>query len=116
MLHRGVAVRADRADPAAWVHGVVSADRSRALYAFVQLTTSALAVPEPARLPGLDPDRRYAVRPAYPAGEPDSGHRDPPPWLAAGVELPGRLLAAVGLPMPVLHPEQALLLTARAVS
>jgi alpha-galactosidase len=96
------------------VHGVVAPDRSSALYAFVQLTTSALAVPEPARLPGLDPHRRYAVRAAHPAGEPETGHRDPPPWLATGIELPGRVLGAVGLPMPVLHPEQALLLTAQA--
>jgi alpha-galactosidase len=115
VLHGGVTVRADRADPASWVHGVVAPDGSRALYAFVQLTTSALAVPEPARLPGLDPDRRYTVRPAYPAGEPATGHRDPPPWLAAGTELPGRVLAATGLPMPLLHPEQALLLTAEAL-
>ena len=112
LLHAGTVVRADRADPAAWVHGVVSADRSEALYAFVQLTTSALAVPEPARLPGLDPDRLYRVSPAYPAGEPETAQLRPPPWLAAGgVSLPGQVLATVGLPMPVLHPEQALLLT-----
>ena len=94
----------------AWLHGVVGADR--ALYAFVQLATSALAGPEPARLPGLDPDRRYAVRPAYPAGAPERAGHALPAWLAAGgVELPGRVLAAVGLPMPVLHPEEAFLLT-----
>jgi hypothetical protein len=29
---------------------------------------------------------------------------------AGGIELPGRVLAAVGLPMPVLHPEEAILL------
>jgi alpha-galactosidase len=109
VLHGGTVVRADRADPSAWLHGVVGTDR--ALYAYVQLATSALAVPEPARLPGLDPDRRYTVRPAYPAGPPEPAGRTPPAWLAAGgVELPGRVLEAVGLPMPVLHPEQAVLL------
>ncbi|HEY7103771.1 MAG TPA: alpha-galactosidase, partial [Mycobacteriales bacterium] len=109
VLHTGTVVRADRADPSAWLHGVVGADR--ALYAFVQLTTSTLAGPEPARLPGLDPDRRYTVRPAYPAGAPEPAGHAPPAWLAAGgVELPGRVLAAVGLPMPVLHPEEAILL------
>ncbi len=109
VLHTGRVVRADRADPSAWLHGVVGAER--ALYAFVQLTTSALAVPEPARLPGLDPDRRYTVRPAYPAGPPQPAGHAPPQWLAAGaIELPGRVLAAIGLPMPVLHPEEAILL------
>ncbi|HVE31111.1 MAG TPA: alpha-galactosidase [Mycobacteriales bacterium] len=110
VLHGGTVVRADRADESAWLHGVVGSDR--ALYAFVQLATSALAGPEPARLPGLDPDRRYAVRPAYPAGAPEPAGQALPAWLAAGgVELPGRVLAAVGLPMPVLHPEEAFLLT-----
>ena len=109
VLHGGTVVRADRTDPSSWVHGVVGADR--ALYAFVQLATSALTVPEPARLPGLDPDRRYAVRPAYPAGPPEPAGHAPPAWLAAGgVELPGRVLETVGLPMPVLHPEEAVLL------
>jgi alpha-galactosidase len=109
VLHGGTVVRADRADPSAWLHGVVAEDR--ALYAFVQLATSALAVPEPGRLPGLDPDRRYAVRPAYPAGPPEPAGLAQPAWLAAGgVELPGRVLATVGLPMPVLHPEEAVLL------
>jgi alpha-galactosidase len=113
VLHGGTVVRADRADPSSWVHGVVGPDR--ALYAFVQLTTSALAVPEPVRLPGLSPSRSYRVSAAYPAGEPDSVQLSPPPWLASGVELTGHVLATVGLPMPVLFPEQALLLTVDAV-
>jgi alpha-galactosidase len=40
----------------------------------------------------------------------------PPPWYAAGgVTLPGAVLAAAGLTMPALDPEQALLLRVRAV-
>ena len=113
VLHGGTVVRADRADPASWVHGVVGPDS--ALYAFVQLTTSAPAVPEPVRLPGLDPSRRYRVAVAYPAGEAESVQLSPPPWLESGVELPGAVLGTVGLPMPALNPEQALLLTVRAV-
>jgi alpha-galactosidase len=113
VLHGGTVVRADRFDPSSWVHGVVT--ESAALYAFVQLTTSALAVPEPVRLPGLSPSVRYRVAAAYPAGEPDSVQLQAPPWLDSGIELPGAVLATVGLPMPVLNPEQALLLTVTAV-
>lgn len=113
VLHGGRVVRADRADPASWVHGVVAADR--ALYAYVQLGSSVTTVPEPARLPGLEPDRRYRVAAAYPAGEPLAVQHTPPAWLAGGVELTGRVLATIGLPMPVLVPEQALLLTAHAL-
>jgi alpha-galactosidase len=97
------------------VHGVVAADGSRALFALIQLTTSASTVPEPARLPGLDPARRYRVSAAFPAGVPEGTQHAPPAWLAAGAELPGVALAELGLPMPVLYPEQALLLTATAI-
>jgi len=115
-LHGGRTVQAARADPAAWVHGVVAVDRSRAVYAFVHLTSSAYRTPEPSRLPGLDPDRSYRVEPAYPAGVPAGAQRTPARWLAEGaVTLPGRVLGTVGLPAPVLFPEQALLLVVTAV-
>ena len=34
----------------------------------------------------------------------------PPPWAADGIVLTSQLLMTVGLQMPVLHPEQALIL------
>ena len=117
LLHGGEVVHADHPDPAAALHGVVAGDRSEALYAYVQLTTSPFAVPPPARLPGLDPARSYLVEPAHPAGPPRTTQRVPPPWYAAGgVTLPGAVLAAAGLAMPVLDPEQALLLRVRSVA
>jgi alpha-galactosidase len=117
LLHAGEVVHADHPDPAAALHGVVAADRSEALYAYVQLATSPLAVPAPARLPGLDPARRYLVEPTQVAGPPRASHRVPPPWYAAGgVVLPGVALAAAGLAMPALDPEQALLLRVGAVA
>ena len=89
LLHGGVVVRADLPDPAFALHGVVAADRSEALFCFVALGTSAGERPGAVRLPGLDPERRYRVN---------------------GSTLSGRALAAVGLQMPVLAPEQALLI------
>jgi alpha-galactosidase len=60
--------------------------------------------------------RRYLAEPVHPAGPPRTTQRLPPPWYAAGgVTLPGAVLAAAGLAMPVLDPEQALLLRVRAV-
>ncbi|MFI1195555.1 hypothetical protein ACH4T9_20180 [Micromonospora sp. NPDC020750] len=38
-----------------------------------------------------------------------------PGWLPGGVTLPGAVLAAVGLQLPALHPEQALLLEVDAI-
>ena len=91
LLHGGEVVRADLPDPAFALHGVVAADRSQALFCFVALGTSASERPGAVRLPGLDPDRRYRV------GE---------------LTLSGRALATVGLQMPLLAPEQALLIEA----
>jgi len=68
----------------------------------------------PVRLPGLDPERRYRVRVALPIGADAVGEREPVPWAADGVELSGRALAVLGLPMPILHPERALVITAEA--
>jgi alpha-galactosidase len=115
VLHGGEVVRADHHDPAAYLHGVVAADRSEALFAYVQLTTSALEVPGAGRFDGLDPERAYRVEPMTLAGGPRFAHAAPPPWLAAGgITLSGRALAVAGLQLPALAPEQALLLHLRA--
>ena len=111
LLHGGQVVRADHPNPAAYLHGVVAADRAEALFAYVQLTASAFETPGLARLPGLDPGRAYQVEPVAVAGEPETKQAVAPAWLeAGGVTLGGRALAEVGLPLPVLRPEQALLL------
>ena len=109
LLHSGTVVRADSADPAHLLHGVVAQDRTHAVFALVAIGSPAAALPPPIRLPGLDPDRLYTVRPIGAA--PRVVQDAPPPWLAAGsATLSGRVLAEVGLPAPLLTPEQALLL------
>jgi alpha-galactosidase len=117
LLHTGRVVRGDHPDPAAYVHGVVAHDGSEALFAYVQLATSAATTPGPVRLPGLHPDRRYAVAPVDLAGGPTSMRyvTRNPGWLAdGGVTLSGRALGTSGLQMPLLNPEQALVLQVRA--
>ncbi|KWV31527.1 alpha-galactosidase [Micromonospora rifamycinica] len=114
LLHTGRVVRLDHPDPAVQAHGVVARDRSRAVYAVSRLATSVAQTPGPVRLPGLDPTRRYAVRPAEGVPEPATLQITAPGWLPA-VTLAGAVLAAVGLHLPALHPEQALLLEVDAV-
>ena len=116
LLHGGRVVRADHPNPAAYLHGVVAADRAEALFAYVQLTSSDFETPGLARLPGLDPGRAYRVEPLRVAGEPETKQAAAPRWYdAGGVTLDGRALGEVGLPLPVLRPEQALLLHLRGV-
>jgi alpha-galactosidase len=89
LLHSGEVVRIDLPDPAFALHGVVAADRSEALFCFVALATSASERPGAVRLAGLDPDRRYRVN---------------------DLPLSGRALMSAGLQMPILGPEQAVLI------
>ena len=115
LLHSGDVVRSDHPDPAALVHGVVAPDRSEALFAWVQLTTPGVEVPAPACFPGLDPDLTYRVAPEEGIGAPFTVDAVPPAWLSAGgVAVDGRALATLGLPMPSLGPQQALVLHLQA--
>ena len=67
------------------------------------------------RLPGLDPDRRYRVRVRREIGAAEYGWIAPE-WFTAGeIELPGSLLAEVGLQLPTLWPVQAFVLHLEAL-
>ena len=109
LLHSGRGVRADPAGDGTWVHGVVAPDAAEALYAYVRLQTGTPAVPDPVRLPGLHPDRRYRVEPLL-AGTAPALLAVPPWWTAGGVTLPGRVLGDAGLAAPLLGPAQLVLL------
>jgi alpha-galactosidase len=109
LLHTGRLVRADHPDQAAYVHGVVAEDA--AIFAYVQLRPSQAERPARVRLPGLDPSRRYVVRPVHPAGAPRPAGPPLPTWWRGGsVALTGRVLAVTGIEVPVIAPEQAILL------
>jgi alpha-galactosidase len=119
LLHGGDAVRFDLAAngpgegdglPAAVAHGVYATDRREAVVCFAQLRSAMSLTPPPLRLPGLDPTRRYHVQHVPLPGGLPGPQRQPPRWLAAGVELTGAQLAVHGLQPPVLWPEQAMLL------
>ncbi|MFS8098382.1 alpha-galactosidase [Lentzea alba] len=111
LVHTGTVVRSDHPDPAAWVHGIVAADRSEALFCYAQIATSVQSKPRRVRLPGLDPARTYRLTFDAPAGWPKLNQRRIEGWDA--VELPGSVLSEVGIQLPVMEPEQALLLRLR---
>ncbi|KAF4408326.1 MULTISPECIES: alpha-galactosidase [Streptomyces] len=119
LLHTGTAVHGDHPDPAVEVHGVVAEDGSDALYAIVAHGSSDQYPTGPVRLPGLERDAVYRVRPQAPGDVPDgNAHRWGVPlpwWTPEGVELPGRVLEAAGVQAPVLFPERLVLLRATRV-
>jgi alpha-galactosidase len=118
LLHSGDVVRADCDDDSERLHGVVAADGSAAVFAFVQLTTSASTRPGLRPLPGLDPARRYRVRVPAAIPAPATVHGTEPPWLAAGrgegIVVSGAVLDRAGLALPVLAPGQALVVVLEA--
>ncbi|WP_246507331.1 alpha-galactosidase [Actinocrinis puniceicyclus] len=99
LLHSGEVVRADHPDPAAWLHGVVAPGREHALFAYVQLETSAFEHGAALRFPGLDEDADYelTVLPVVSAAP-----QTWPQWAAGGqpAVLPGRVLTTIGVEAP----------------
>jgi len=63
------------------------------------------------RLRGLDAGAAYRVLPLAVAGGATTQQIAPPPWVhvTGGLVVPGAVLMDVGLALPVLHPEQVLL-------
>jgi len=115
-LLTGDLVRRDSTDGTMWLHGIVSGDRSHALYQLVTRRRSAMSPRGMFRIPGLDPGRRYRLRPRLVGGGPDGLVL--PPWGGEdrrGIVMDGGALDAVGLHTPMLHPDQVLILEAEEV-
>jgi alpha-galactosidase len=117
LIHTGRLVRADLSDDTSLLHGVVAKDRSHALLAWVRLATSEDVQAGRVLLPGLAPGRDYRITMPAEAGFPRL-HEQAPEWLdtarAGSLIVSGRLLTTVGLPMPTLDAEQAMLLELHA--
>ncbi|WP_336854844.1 alpha-galactosidase [Sinomonas albida] len=120
LIHSGERVIADLGEPNLALQGVVAHDRGEGLFAAVALGTLAAEAPGRMGLPGLDPEREYRVGVLLPTpadGDWSDTFADVsrPGWLAAGATASGRFLAEVGLPLPILRPEHAILLHATTV-
>lgn len=98
-------------------HGVVAADRRRALFAVVQEGRQPTRQSPALRLRGLDPTTDYRVR--APGSQrpvllkPTAAHRA---LLGDGLVAGGAALMHVGMTLPELQPETALLLELQSVS
>jgi alpha-galactosidase len=138
LLHSGDLVRMDEVEETLWLTGVVAVDRSSALYSLAVMGRSEVTPVGSFTLRGLDPDRRYRVRPLS-IGDPAHGYQVPA-WFGlaedggtqsdgvtpisttmpagstpAGVVLSGRALTSAGLQTPASHPEQVWLIEVTAV-
>ncbi|WP_431280465.1 GH36 C-terminal domain-containing protein [Leifsonia poae] len=106
LLHSARVVQADTIAELR-VGGVVSHDRSEALYSYTVLDRPAAWPPPRFRMPGLDPGRRYRVRSLTPGDPVPDGQR--PPWMSGEVTVSGAVLATIGLEPPSLDPDRSAL-------
>jgi alpha-galactosidase len=112
LLHSGRLHRLETDDPSRLATIVVGVDGSEALASVAQLTTPPWSVPGRLRLAGLDADRDYDVALVPGLGDGPGIMRRAPAWLDAGLTASGADLMAVGLTLPVMRPETALVLRA----
>jgi alpha-galactosidase len=134
LLMGGNLVRLDFPDPSILAYGIIAPDLSQAIYSVAVMGQSEVTYQGRLRFPGLDPDRRYRIRP-IPVGQPPSG-LNPPPWWGAittewepsgerralgwglppdgglGLVLTGAALASTGVMAAGMHPEHAILYSA----
>lgn len=120
LLHSGDLVRSETPDGTVQVTGTVDAEQGQAAYTVARLVTGRDAVTGSVPLPGLDPTRAYAVRVRPEAGLPAVVQNTYPAWWEGalggdGLVVPGAVLTAVGLPVPVIGPAQGYLLDVRVV-
>jgi alpha-galactosidase len=105
-MHTGVMVRADEADPTLLVYGAVDPDQMKALFFLAYIGRSDVSPRGRFTVPGLDPDRRYRVRPVLLDESDDSSGW--PAWFGEqcqGTTMTGRALAAAGLQAPASVPD-----------
>jgi len=109
LLHSGDTVRFDTEDTYS-AHGVYASDLAEALVSFAVVAPTPSLTPPRLLMPGLDPIRRYRVERVSLPGERAGPTFTAPPWWDEGVLLHGDELAYVGLQLPGLHPDTAVLI------
>ena len=109
LLHSGKSVRIDYPDEHGYLHGVVSADTKKSIFAYVQLTPTVTIHPASLKFAGLDAAANYLVKAVYPAGKPRFMLITPPQWMD-GITMSGSALATIGVSAPILAPANAVLI------
>jgi alpha-galactosidase len=115
LIHSGRVVRGDDdADPI--VTGVVDREATDAVFWITCLATPSDSVRSTRRLPGLDPKVRYRVSPVD-VGAPAAAYPGSAPawWVDGEIKLTGTVLGSVGIDVPLLKPDEAIVLRVTAI-
>ena len=111
LLHSGLAFRGDHSDSTVVVHGVVATNLSEALVNVTRVASGASTHTAPVHVPGLDPKGTYEIHIAL-APTVYALHRAHPDWMlhVNVMSMTGAQLANIGINMPALMPESAMVL------
>jgi len=115
LIHTGDVVRMDYPNEAHYLHGVISKEKRDALFAFVQLRPIVTSHAPNLRIRGLKEGAKYKVSVLSAGGTAEFMNITPPPWIHEGAIVTGSQLESVGLPAPILRPENALLLEIKEI-
>lgn len=110
LLHSGRTWRVDGDDKSHHIHVVVADDQSEAVVLIAQLAMPTHSLSGHLRIPGLAPDAEYRIRVLDKPANYDDIVNYQPPWTESECELSGYWCQEVGLTMPILDPETAMLL------
>jgi alpha-galactosidase len=110
LLHSGYVFRGDHVDQTVVVHGVVAKDKSEALVNVSRVASGASTHTAPVTIPDLDGNSAYEVSIAL-APTVYALHRAHPSWMSVdSFTMTGAQLSHVGINMPALMPESAMVL------
>ncbi|PNH77815.1 alpha-galactosidase [Vibrio diazotrophicus] len=116
LLHSGTTWRIPSEDKAHQIHAVVSQDKSQAVVLVSQLAMPTYSLSGHLRIVGLDPESTYQVSVI---DKPENFNHivaSQPEWTASGCEMSGEWCQNVGLTMPILDAESAILIELKRVS
>ncbi|MGR5063239.1 alpha-galactosidase [Photobacterium sp. DNB22_13_2] len=108
LLHNGRAFRIDPADERQYIYGVEHQDEM--LITVCQRAMPTHALPAPLRLNCLDPEAMYSVKIVEMPQTSFQLMKHRPAWLGKTLHLRGDNLMEIGLILPILDPESALIL------
>jgi len=115
LLHTGECYRLDCDDPALQGYGVVTVDKQQALFTATTLQLQNQMLLPSLRLAGLNPDLDYRLSFWIPKGALGPRNTEAPLVSDNGGIFSGQMLQQVGVQLPVMNPDSALLLILEAI-
>lgn len=114
LIHSGTSFRLDTSDDSQYVYGVKS--ESELLISVCQLTMPTYALPTPLRVSCVDAKSRYQVSIVEMPNTSFQLMKQRPQWLDKKLTLSGDNLQEIGITLPILDPESALLLSLKKIN